>query len=71
MALFSHVNANTGRIHIHVALTGEIERRKEEGGEGGREREEEVEGRDIFFFLFFSISARIKIPRIHFETCLE
>lgn len=45
VALFSHVDANTGRIHIHVALAGK------------RWREGEEEGRDIFLFLlFFSIS---------------
>lgn len=56
MALFSHVNANTGRIHIHVALTGEIERRRK-GGRG-------EEGRDIFFSppLFLHLSLNKNTP---------
>ncbi len=45
MALFSHVNANTGRIHIHVPTS----KRERERGRG-RERERGgEEGRDIFF----------------------
>lgn len=30
MALFSHVNGDTGRIHIHVAPTAVREREREE-----------------------------------------
>lgn len=51
VALFSHVIANTGRIHIHVALTGKRER---------------GEGEDIFFFppppLFLHLSLNKNTP---------
>lgn len=50
MALFSHVNANTGRIHIHVARTGKRER-------GGVSASRRGGYGYLSFLLFFSISS--------------